>query len=139
MKTKTAASTDDVVLYEFIFGILTLHAFLQVVRPVLLFSLEYQEITTNTNYPIYKRGQRLSQWAGIFCRDLVSRAQGTRKDLFSAVKSVIKQMPPIALYILPHVIFNVVCHGSDGDREIVRGELLKVRHRTHAVLSLGKA
>jgi hypothetical protein len=98
----------------------------QVVRPLLSLDLVYEDKLGNPTYPIYNRGIKLSQWVGNFARDLASRVQGTRRQLFDVLKPILRHNSAIALFVLPHIVFNVVCHGSDADRETVRGELLEV-------------
>jgi hypothetical protein len=98
----------------------------QVVRPLLFLDLVYEDKSGPPSYPIYYRGMKLSQWVGTFARDLVSRVQGTRRQLFDVLKPILRHNSAVALFVLPHVVFNVVCHGSDADRDTVRGEFLKV-------------
>lgn len=100
----------------------------EVITPFLTstYELKTQIVQTMTT-PIYcnvRNGYRewLARWAG----QLISGSKGETTPIFQACRGVVKDDIDTALYLLPHLLLNVLAGGVDVDIDNIREEMLAV-------------
>jgi hypothetical protein len=108
----------------------------QIVKPFLAGHLVYTELvkTDTVQHKLtYVRGMPLQMWACYFQRNLISRMKGNRAAVFEVVRPLLKYDTTLNIFLLPHTVFDIVCHGNDADRCLVKDEMLHVLHETSSL------
>jgi hypothetical protein len=108
----------------------------QIVKPFLAGHLVYTEMIKGDamQYKLtYVKGMPLQMWACYFQRSLISRMKGNRAAVFEVVRPLLKYDTTLNIFLLPHTVFDIVCHGSDADRCLVKDEMLHVLHETSSL------
>ncbi|KAL1916083.1 uncharacterized protein VTP21DRAFT_6087 [Calcarisporiella thermophila] len=79
-------------------------------------------------YPIYPRKPGFKEWLQAWTVDLIGKVtEENSKQIFGTCKNVVKLADAgIALFLLPHLVLNVLITGTDKDREEIFTELLAV-------------
>ncbi|KAJ3192851.1 serine/threonine-protein kinase M1 [Irineochytrium annulatum] len=79
------------------------------------------------DYPIYPLQHSFQKWLQTWVVDLISKAKGElAKPVFSVCRSVVDHHANFAMYLLPHLVLNILMHGDDFDRQNIIKELLSV-------------
>jgi len=76
--------------------------------------------------PIFRPGMTFRRWMYLWIKRLISQASGRRAEIFPACGGVVKFDMGTALYLLPYLVLNVICDGSEEDRAGVTQEILTV-------------
>lgn len=76
--------------------------------------------------PLFRPGMSFRRWMYLWFRRLLSQASGRRAEIFTACGGVIRYDMGTALYLLPYLVLNVVCDGSEEARAGVTQEILTV-------------
>ena len=115
----------------------------QIVKPFLAGHLVYtepskandskKEVMFGSSSLTYVRGMHLHRWACCFQRELITRMKSSRSIIFQAVKPLLKYDTSMSLFLLPHTVFDLICNGTDDDRELIRNEMLHVLQETSSL------
>lgn len=76
--------------------------------------------------PIFRSGISFRRWIYLWVRKLVAQARGGRADIFTACRGLLRHDIGTALYLLPHLVLNVICFGEQNARDDVTNEILAV-------------
>jgi serine/threonine-protein kinase ATR len=76
--------------------------------------------------PLFKSGMPFRRWMYQWIRRLISEASGRRAEIFTACGAVLRYDMGTALYLLPYLVLNVVCDGTENARADVTEEILTV-------------
>lgn len=85
--------------------------------------------------PIFRPGMPFRRWMYLWIKRLISQASGRRAEIFPACGGVVKFDMGTALYLLPYLVLNVVCDGSEEDRAGVTQEILTVLKTGETLIS----
>ncbi|ORX89906.1 hypothetical protein K493DRAFT_288711 [Basidiobolus meristosporus CBS 931.73] len=80
------------------------------------------------SYPIYPVKQTFKEWLQSWTIDLISKVRGENaRKIFSVCRNIVKTgNTNIALYLLPHLVLNILISGNDVQREEILTEVLSV-------------
>ncbi|KAK9718192.1 hypothetical protein K7432_005656 [Basidiobolus ranarum] len=80
------------------------------------------------NYPIYPVKQYFKEWLQSWTMNLISKVNGENaRKIFSVCRNIVKTgNTNIALYLLPHLVLNVLISGNDIQRDEILTEVLSV-------------
>ncbi|XP_024518074.1 serine/threonine-protein kinase ATR [Selaginella moellendorffii] len=76
--------------------------------------------------PIFRQGILFRRWMYLWCRRLLSQVTGQMASILGACRGVVRHDMDTALYILPYLILDIVCHGCQEARTGVTDEILAV-------------
>ncbi|KAG0625577.1 hypothetical protein M758_2G066000 [Ceratodon purpureus] len=79
--------------------------------------------------PLFRSGMPFGRWMYLWIKRLISqasKASGNRADIFAACGGVVRHDMGTALFLLPYLVLNVVCDGSNEARAGVTQEILTV-------------
>ena len=76
--------------------------------------------------PLYKREDPCRVWLKQWICQLIERTSGKRHAVFKVLRAVMKEDPPMCLFILPYLVLNVCMHGTDSDRKDITTEIMTV-------------
>lgn len=79
--------------------------------------------------PLFRPGMPFRRWMYLWIKRLISqasKASGNRADMFAACGGVVRHDMGTALFLLPYLVLNVVCDGSNEARAGVTQEILTV-------------
>lgn len=86
----------------------------------------------NLQKPIYGsvKGSKYREWICIWTTYLSSRVQQNHPlRVFQVCSPITRYDPSIALYILPHVVTQVLLDGTEGDIQDIHNEIMEVLHQ----------
>jgi len=107
---------------------------LEVIRPYWTTNLQLQDIDKPQKGPFYPRMNSFEEWLGIWTRYLIREAKGPLNDVFKMCRTAIMKgttnsatsTKHTALFLLPHLIRNVLAHGDDDDLANLQKEILLI-------------
>eukprot|EP00897_Mesotaenium_endlicherianum_P000569 jgi/Mesen1/10512/ME000083S10013 len=76
--------------------------------------------------PIIKQGMSHRRWMYLWSKHLTDQSNGLRADIFAACKGIVHHDVGTAVYLLPYLVLNVVCEGTDAARAGVIQEIVAV-------------
>ncbi|KAF9945530.1 serine/threonine-protein kinase M1 [Mortierella alpina] len=78
-------------------------------------------------HPLYRHARTFEDWLTNWTLALITTVSGQNASvIFQACRHVAKNDSNLCLYILPHLVLNVLLEGSDKDKDEVMGEMLAV-------------
>eukprot|EP01117_Protostelium_nocturnum_P016014 TRINITY_DN6263_c0_g1_i1.p1 TRINITY_DN6263_c0_g1~~TRINITY_DN6263_c0_g1_i1.p1 ORF type:complete len:1383 (+),score=565.02 TRINITY_DN6263_c0_g1_i1:228-4151(+) len=80
----------------------------------------------NVERPLIKAARNYQAWIAIWAADLTDASKDKRAEIFKACRGVMKDDLETTLYLLPHLLINVINNGTDLDRERISQEMLAV-------------
>jgi len=92
----------------------------------LLIDARYAEKTSPQDYPypIYLHSKTFKEWLTAWTQVLIGKVTSPyAKEVFQACKNVVPYDINTCLYILPHLVLNVLIEGSEKDRKEIVGEM----------------
>ncbi|KAF9364890.1 serine/threonine-protein kinase M1 [Mortierella sp. NVP85] len=95
----------------------------------LLIDARYAEKTSPQDYPypIYLHSKTFKEWLTAWTQVLIGRVTSPyAKEVFQACKNVVPYDINSCLYILPHLVLNVLIEGSEKDRKEIVGEMAAI-------------
>lgn len=75
---------------------------------------------------IYLPQMSFRRWIYFWIRKLTAHATGSRSSIFSACRGIVRHDMQTALYLLPYLVLNAVCHGTAEARQGITEEILSV-------------
>ncbi|KAK3006551.1 hypothetical protein RJ639_017706, partial [Escallonia herrerae] len=76
--------------------------------------------------PIYRPSMSFRRWIFFWIKKLTVHATGSRASIFNACRGIIRHDMQTAMYLLPYLVFNAVCHGTEEARHGITVEILSV-------------
>ncbi|XP_010416834.1 PREDICTED: serine/threonine-protein kinase ATR [Camelina sativa] len=76
--------------------------------------------------PIYQPSMSFRRWLSYWIRKLTAHATGSRVSIFAACRGIVRHDMQTATYLLPYLVLNVVCHGTEAARLSISEEILSV-------------
>ena len=76
--------------------------------------------------PIYRPSMSCRRWIFFWIRKLTVLATGSRASIFNACRGIVRHDMQTATYLLPYLVLNAVCHGSEEARCGITEEILTV-------------
>lgn len=76
--------------------------------------------------PIYRPSMSVRRWIFFWIRKLTAHATGSRAKIFNACRGIVRHDMQTAIYLLPYLVLNAVCHGTEEARHGITEEILYV-------------
>ncbi|CBI37818.3 unnamed protein product, partial [Vitis vinifera] len=76
--------------------------------------------------PIYRPSMSFRRWIFFWIRKLTVLATGSRASIFNSCRGIVRHDMQTAIYLLPYLVLNAVCHGSKEARYGITAEILSV-------------
>ncbi|CAA0406623.1 unnamed protein product [Arabidopsis thaliana] len=76
--------------------------------------------------PIYRPSMSFRRWLSYWIRKLTAFATGSRVSIFAACRGIVRHDMQTATYLLPYLVLDVVCHGTEAARLSISEEILSV-------------
>lgn len=76
--------------------------------------------------PIYRPSMSFRRWIFHWIKKLTARATGSRASIFVACRGIVRHDMQTAIYLLPYLVLNVVCNGTEDARHSITKEILSV-------------
>ncbi|MQL84785.1 hypothetical protein Taro_017301 [Colocasia esculenta] len=98
-----------------------------IIAPCLTSRFQLPSVTDSTSAgPIYSSSMSFRRWIFFWIRKLTATSTGSRASIFSACRGIVRHDMQTAVYLLPYLVLNVVCHGTAEARHSVTEEILSV-------------
>ncbi|CAK9143133.1 unnamed protein product [Ilex paraguariensis] len=76
--------------------------------------------------PIYRPSMSFRRWIFFWIKKLIVYAIGSRASIFNACRGIVRHDMQTAMYLLPYLVLNAVCHGTQEARHGITEEILSV-------------
>ncbi|KAK4477252.1 hypothetical protein RD792_016466 [Penstemon davidsonii] len=76
--------------------------------------------------PIYHPSMSFRRWIYYWIKKLTVHATGSRSMIFNACRGIVRHDMQIAMYLLPYLVLNDVCDGTEDARSGIAEEILAV-------------
>ncbi|XP_021286556.1 serine/threonine-protein kinase ATR isoform X2 [Herrania umbratica] len=76
--------------------------------------------------PIYRPSMSFRRWIFSWIKKLTAHAIGSRASIFNACRGIVRHDMQTAIYLLPYLVLNVVCHGTEEGRHGITEEIQSV-------------
>ncbi|KAI3446300.1 hypothetical protein Pfo_002965 [Paulownia fortunei] len=76
--------------------------------------------------PIYRPSMSYRRWIYFWIKKLTAQATGSRSTIFNACRGIVRHDMQIAMYLLPYLVLNAVCDGTEEARSGITKEILSV-------------
>lgn len=76
--------------------------------------------------PIYRPSMSFRRWIFFWIKKLTVHATGSRASIFTACRGIVRHDMQTATYLLPYLVLNAVCHGTEEARHGITEEILSV-------------
>ncbi|KAG0006287.1 serine/threonine-protein kinase M1, partial [Modicella reniformis] len=101
----------------------------------LLIDAKYTKAESSTQQehgsPFYPHAGTFKEWLTVWTLVLIGKVTGRyAKDVFQACKHVVPYDTNTCLYILPHLVLDILIEGSEKDRREIVGEMIAVLRNT---------
>ncbi len=101
----------------------------EILRPFLSSKYVLRASASLQPSPCYAHARDYQTWVVSWTSNLIQRAQAPQAPFFTACRGVIKDDMPTALFLLPHLVINVLRYGTDDDLNTIKMEFLSVLHQ----------
>ncbi|KAK8624063.1 hypothetical protein V6N13_065420, partial [Hibiscus sabdariffa] len=76
--------------------------------------------------PIYRPSMSFRRWVFSWIKKLTAHAIGSRASIFNACRGIVRHDMQTAMYLLPYLVLNAVCHGTEEARHGITEEIQSV-------------
>ncbi|XP_030522795.1 serine/threonine-protein kinase ATR isoform X2 [Rhodamnia argentea] len=76
--------------------------------------------------PIYRPSMSFRRWIYYWIKKLTTHATGPRASIFNSCRGIVRHDMQTAIYLLPYLVLNAVCHGTEEARHGITEEILSV-------------
>lgn len=76
--------------------------------------------------PIYRPSMSFRRWIFFWIKRLSGHATGSRGGIFTACRGIVRHDMQTAIYLLPYLVLDAVCHGTEEVRDGITEEILSV-------------
>ncbi|XP_065865824.1 serine/threonine-protein kinase ATR isoform X2 [Euphorbia lathyris] len=99
----------------------------EIIAPCLTSRFQLLQVTDSTSTgPIYCPSMSFRRWIYNWIKKLIVHATGSRASIFNACQGIVRYDMQIAVYLLPYLVLNAVCHGTTEARLGIADEILTV-------------
>ncbi|KAL7237094.1 hypothetical protein ACSBR1_020211 [Camellia fascicularis] len=76
--------------------------------------------------PIYRPSMSFRRWIFFWIKKLTVHATGSRASIFNSCRGIVRHDMQTAIYLLPYLVLDAVCHGTEEARCGITEEILSV-------------
>ncbi|PHT64079.1 Serine/threonine-protein kinase ATR [Capsicum annuum] len=99
----------------------------EIIAPCLTSRFQLPSMSDSTSSgPIYRPSMSFRRWIFFWIRKLTAHATGSRASIFYACRGIVRHDMQIAMYLLPYLVLNAVCDGTEDARCGITEEILSV-------------
>lgn len=99
----------------------------EIIAPCLTSRFQLPNVADSTSTgPIYRPSMSFRRWIFFWIRKLTVYATGSRACIFNACRGIVRHDMPTAIYLLPYLVLDAVCHGTQEARCGITEEILSV-------------
>ncbi|KAG0457231.1 hypothetical protein HPP92_022388 [Vanilla planifolia] len=99
----------------------------EIIAPCLTSRFQLPSTTDSTSVgPIYHPSMSFRRWIFFWIRKLTADVTGSRYSVFSSCRGIVRHDMQTAIYLLPYLVLDVVCHGTAEARHSITEEVLSV-------------
>ncbi|MED6198219.1 hypothetical protein PIB30_064049 [Stylosanthes scabra] len=99
----------------------------EIIAPCLTSRFQLPKVAESTSAgPIYRPSMSFRRWIFFWIRKLTMHATGSRASIFNACRGIVRHDMQTAIYLLPYLVLNAVCHGTQEARHSITEEILSV-------------
>ncbi|KAK7343322.1 hypothetical protein VNO77_11979 [Canavalia gladiata] len=99
----------------------------EIIAPCLTSRFQLPKVADSTSAgPIYRTSMSFRRWIFFWIRKLTVHATGSRASIFNACRGIVRHDMQTAIYLLPYLVLNAVCHGTQDARHGITEEILSV-------------
>ncbi|KAL6952196.1 non-specific serine,threonine protein kinase [Sarracenia purpurea var. burkii] len=99
----------------------------EIIAPCLTSRFQLPNVADSTSVgPIYRASMSFRRWIFFWIRKLTVHATGSRASIFNACRGIVRHDMQIAIYLLPYLVLDAVCHGTEEARCSITEEILSV-------------
>lgn len=99
----------------------------EIIAPCLTSRFQLPNVSDSANSgPIYRSSMSFRRWIFGWIRKLTAHAIGSRANIFNACRAIARHDMQTAMYLLPYLVLNAVCHGTEEARQGITQEILSV-------------
>lgn len=99
----------------------------EIIAPCLTSRFQLPNVADSTYAgPIYRPSMSFRRWIFFWIRKLTVHATGSRASIFNACRGIVRHDMQTAIYLLPYLVLNAVCHGTKEARHSISEEILSV-------------
>ncbi|XP_027767685.1 serine/threonine-protein kinase ATR isoform X2 [Solanum pennellii] len=99
----------------------------EIIAPCLTSRFQLPSVSDSTSSgPIYRPSMSFRRWIFFWIRKLTAHATGSRASIFYACRGIVRHDMQIAMYLLPYLVLNAVCDGTEEARCGITEEILSV-------------
>ncbi|GAA0146257.1 non-receptor serine/threonine protein kinase [Lithospermum erythrorhizon] len=99
----------------------------EIIAPCLTSRFELPNATDFTSSgPIYRPSMSFRSWVFSWIKKLIVHATGSRGCIFYACRGIVRHDMQIAMYLLPYLVLDAVCHSTEEARSGITEEILCV-------------
>ncbi|CAN4112596.1 unnamed protein product [Withania somnifera] len=98
-----------------------------IIAPCLTSRFQLPSMSDSTSSgPIYRPLMSFRRWIYFWIKKLTAHATGSRASIFYACRGIVRHDMQIAMYLLPYLVLNAVCDGTEEARCGITEEILSV-------------
>ncbi|XP_007041728.2 PREDICTED: serine/threonine-protein kinase ATR isoform X1 [Theobroma cacao] len=99
----------------------------EIIAPCLTSRFQLPNVADSTSAgPIYRPSMSFRRWIFSWIKKLTAHAIGSRASIFNACRGIVRHDMQTAIYLLPYLVLNVVCHGTEEGRHGITEEIQSV-------------
>ncbi|OVA08868.1 Phosphatidylinositol 3-/4-kinase [Macleaya cordata] len=99
----------------------------EIIAPCLTSRFQLPNVADSTSLgPIYRPSMSFRRWIFFWIRKLTVHATGSRASIFNACRGIVRHDMQTAMYLLPYLVLNAVCHSTVEARHGITEEILSV-------------
>ncbi|XP_059314440.1 serine/threonine-protein kinase ATR isoform X2 [Lycium ferocissimum] len=99
----------------------------EIIAPCLTSRYQLPSMSDSTSSgPIYRPSMSFRRWIFFWIKKLTAHATGSRASIFFACRGIVRHDMQIAVYLLPYLVLNAVCDGTEEARCGITEEILSV-------------
>ncbi|MCD7463303.1 hypothetical protein HAX54_050313 [Datura stramonium] len=99
----------------------------EIIAPCLTSRFQLPSMSDSTSSgPIYRPSMSFRRWIFFWIKKLTAHATGSRASIFYACRGIVRHDMQIAMYLLPYLVLNAVCDGTQEARCGITEEILSV-------------
>ncbi|XP_021753008.1 serine/threonine-protein kinase ATR-like isoform X1 [Chenopodium quinoa] len=99
----------------------------EIIAPCLISRFQLSDASeSSSSGAIYQPSLSFRNWIFRWIKKLIVDATGSRASIFKACREIMRHDMQTATYLLPYLVLDVVCHGSEAARSGITGEILSV-------------
>ncbi|KAJ6365384.1 hypothetical protein OIU76_030204 [Salix suchowensis] len=99
----------------------------EIIAPCLTSRFQLPNVADSASVgPIYRPSMSFRRWIFYWIKKLTAHATGSRASIFNACRALVRHDMQLAIYLLPYLVLNAVCHGTEEARHSIAEEILCV-------------